>query len=67
MLLFFRWARPTSISEFSGVRAYVRTYMRVRKLVVAELAMTMKMKVVSLDEQTPKICCRYAKDLSRAQ
>ena len=29
--------------------------------------MTMKIKFVSLDEQTPKICCRYAKDPSRTQ
>ena len=65
--LIFRWARPTSISEFSGVRACVRMCVRVRKLVDAELAMTMKMKVVSLDEKTPKICCRYAKDPSRTQ
>ena len=58
----FRWACPTSISEFSGVRACVRAYVRmcvrVRKLVEAELTMTMKMKVVSVDYQTSKICFR---------
>ena len=50
----FRWACPTSISEFSGVRACVRAYVRacvrVRKLVEAELSMTVELKVVSLDK-----------------
>ena len=29
--------------------------------------MTMEIKVVSLDEQTPKICGRYVKDRSRTK
>ena len=40
--------------SFPGLRTYVRTYVRayvrVRKLVEAELTMTVKVKVVSLDE-----------------
>ena len=55
--LFFKWARPTSIYGFSRcacvracVRTCVRAYVRVRKLVEAELTMTIKVKVVSLDE-----------------
>ena len=35
----------------------MRASVRVRKLVEVKLVMTMKMKVVSLDEKTPKICC----------
>ena len=59
----FRWARPTSINEFSGVRAYVSMCVRAqgvwtcvggRKFEEAELTITMKMKVISLDEQTRK-------------
>ena len=45
----------------------VRTCVGVRKLVEAESAMTMKTKVVSLDEETPKIGHKYAKDPSRTQ
>ena len=41
---------PLLYTGFPGVRAYVRAYVRVRKLVEAELTMTMKVKVVSLDE-----------------
>ena len=40
--------------------AYVRTSVRVRKLMEAESAMTMKIKVASLYEQTPKIHLLYA-------
>ena len=47
--VFFRWARPTSISEFS-VRGCVGASVRVRKLVEAELIITRIMKVVTLDE-----------------
>ena len=43
---FFRWARPTSIFEFS-VRGCVGTWVRVRKLVEIELTMTMKRKGVN--------------------
>ena len=57
----FRWARPTSISEFSGVRAYIH----VRKLVEAKLTMTMKMKVVGLDENIPKRRFGYSLDPGR--
>ena len=32
-----------------------------------ELELSLAMKLVSLDEQTPKICCRYTKDPSRTQ
>ena len=39
----------------------MRVCVCVRKLVEAELTMTMKIKVLSLDEQTPKICCRYVR------
>ena len=49
----FRWARPTSIRGFSWcacVRAYVRACLRVRKLVEANMTMTVKIKVVSLNE-----------------
>ena len=45
----FKWARPTSIYGFSGC-ACVRACVRVRKLSEAELTMTIKVKVVSLDE-----------------
>ena len=45
----FRLARPTSILEFS-----VRGWVCVRKFEEAELTMTIKMKVVTLDEQTPR-------------
>ena len=73
LISIFRWVRPTSISEFSGVRAYVRAYVRtcvrayvrVRKLVEAKLTMTMKMKVVSLDENIPKRCFGYSWDPGR--
>ena len=37
----------------------MRTSVGNRKLVEDELTMTMKMKIVSLDEFTPKICFRY--------
>ena len=53
LLRIFRWARPTSIYGFSWrpcVRAYVRAYVRVRKLMGAESAMTMKIKVASIYE-----------------
>ena len=54
----FRWARPTSISGFSGVRACVRASVRaefrVRKVVEADLTMMMKTKVIRYDELTPK-------------
>ena len=53
----FRWARPTSISEFSRfpcVRAYVHPSVRVRKLVEAKLTNQMKIKVDRLDKWTPK-------------
>ena len=42
---FFKWVHPTSIYGFSGCAC-----VRVRKLVEAELTMTYKVKVVSLDE-----------------
>ena len=61
----FRWVRPTSISEFSGVRACVRACVRVSKLVEAKLTMTMKMKVVGLDENIPKRRFGYSLDPGR--
>ena len=44
----FRWACPTSIYGFSQ-RAFVRVCLRVRKFVEAEMTMTVKISVVSLD------------------
>ena len=48
------------------MRAYVRTCVRacvrVRKLVEAKLTMTMKMKVVGLDENIPKRRFGYSLD-----
>ena len=49
----FRWACPTSIYGFSWcacVRASVRASVRVRKLVEAEMTMTVNIKVVRLHE-----------------
>ena len=45
-MIFLSGPGPLLYTGFPGVRAYVR----VRKLVEAELTMTIKVKVVSLDE-----------------
>ena len=54
MTTFLSGPGPLLYTGFPGVRAYVRAcvraYVRVRKLVEAELTMTIKVKVVSLDE-----------------
>ena len=61
------WACPTSIIEF--LVCVVHTCVGVRKLVEAEMTMTMTMKVeilvVIIDEYTPKICFRCARDPGR--
>ena len=71
-LSLFRWACPTSIREFSRcgcvgawVRGCVGTWVRGRKLLEAELTMTMKIKVINLDENIPKRCFGYLWDPSR--
>ena len=47
------------------VRGCVGTWVRLRKLVKAELTMTMKMKVVTIDEETPKRQFSYVEDSVR--
>ena len=49
------------------VRGYVGTWVRVRKLVETELTMTMKRKVVTLDEKNPGRQFLYSEDPSRNQ
>ena len=49
------------------VREYVGTWVRVRKLVEAEYIITMKMKVVKLDEETLRRQSLYTGDQSRNQ
>ena len=50
--MIFKWACPTSIYGFSGVRPCVCAEFRVRKVVEADLTLIMKIKY---DELTPKI------------
>ena len=47
------------------VRGYVGAWVRGRKLLEAELTMTMKIKVINLDENIPKRCFGYLWDPSR--
>ena len=57
------------VSGYVGawVRGCVGTWVRVRKLVETELTMTMKRKVVTLDEKTPERQFLYVGDPSRNQ
>ena len=60
---------PPLYVSFPGVGAWVRGYVgawvRGRKLLEAELTMTMKIKVINLDENIPKRCFGYLWDPSR--
>ena len=47
------------------MRGYVGVWVRVRKLVEAEFTITMKMKVVKLDEETLRRQSLYTGDQSR--
>ena len=49
------------------VRGYVGAWVRLRKLAETELTMTMKRKVVTLDEKTPGRQFLYSGDPSRNQ
>ena len=62
---FFRWARPTSLRGFSRCGS-VCGWVCLRKLVEAELTMTIKMKVVTIDELTPKRQFSYFGDPGRS-
>ena len=64
--LVFRWARPTSIREFSGcgyvhrcvpaqMCTCVRPCVRFRKLLAAKLTMAMIIQYIRVDEQTQKL------------
>ena len=52
--------------SFPGVRGYVGAGVRNRKLVEADLTMTMEIKVVYLDESSRKIKFSYSWDCGRA-
>ena len=47
------------------MRGYMGAWVRVRKLVDSEFTITMKMKVVTLDEETPRRQFLYTGDQSK--
>ena len=64
MVRFLGWPVPPLYVSVPCVGCVV-PWVRVRKLVEAELTMTMKMKVVKLDERTPRRQFLYIGDPSR--